>query len=200
MKIDSNINVPFLIMDEDRYFSDGLRQILTTMCKDESVPDSGPRLVFFTPQTRKQLALSFFTSPSPEIRLVCIASKRVFPGTTCPGFPGVSVLHREDMPVTSWFNQLFKPVDFENLRTMAVLLNHREKEVIEHSAYHGPRRIGELMALSEKTVTIYKRQAMLKLGLESNEGIRQWVGAFGDMLNQPTVMTWSYSEYERITY
>ncbi|HDQ4235036.1 TPA: response regulator transcription factor [Klebsiella pneumoniae] len=149
-----------------------------------------PALLFFTLYTRRQLPLSWFAAPvrasasTSRPRLVCIASRQIIPGEHCPGFADIPVLHRENAPTAQWFRRLRRPGEAYTVRTpLTEQLSRRELEVLGYLTHLRSVEVGRQLRLSEKTISHYKRQAMVKLGLASTEGIRQWMGAFGELLS-----------------
>ncbi|ELY3087907.1 response regulator transcription factor [Klebsiella aerogenes] len=178
------------ILDEDRYFAAGLQDVLQALNREYPVREANPPdLLFFTLNTRGQLPPSWFATPvrapasTSRPRLVCIASRQIIPAEHCPGFADIPVLHRESAPTAQWFRRLRRPGEACTVRTpLTEQLSRREQEVLGYLAHLRSVEVGRQLRLSEKTISNYKRQAMVKLGLASTEGIRQWMGAFGELL------------------
>ncbi|MEX3098841.1 helix-turn-helix transcriptional regulator [Serratia ureilytica] len=168
------------IFDEDAYFAAGLRYAIQELYTGGPQPSG---LLFFTLNTRRKLPLTLFTSTFSVLRPVCIASRLIIPGPYCPGFPAIPVLHRESRPTARYLRQfLTPPKKASRNMLLTTQLCPREQEVLRYLMHLQPGQVGRILQISEKTVSIVKRKAMKKLGLQNMEGLRQWMDAFSELL------------------
>lgn len=190
------------IFDEDAYFAAGLQRTLKALYQGyPGKPDTPAGLLFFTLNTRQRLPMALFTTSSPVLRLVCITTRQVIPGAHCPGFPAIPVLHRESELTPKRFRQLLKPArSLPVNRPLNALLTVREQEVLGYLMHIRSGETGRMLHISERTVSIFKRKAMMKLGLQNLEGLRQWMVAFGELLPDARVECFSaqYSGGEKV--
>ncbi|MEB5742682.1 LuxR C-terminal-related transcriptional regulator [Klebsiella aerogenes] len=176
-----------LILDEDHFFADGLRCVLTHYAtwsgkrfRFVRTPHElvEPFVVFFTLSTSHQLPQTLFWFTSPQRRLIGIVSRRTCERISCPGLPWIPLLHRE-APHHALPGLLFASSLPAKPRKKPPL-SPQEIRVCRHLA--SGRRLAEiarLMARSEKTISAHKCRAMTKLGLRNTRALQLWLNGPG---------------------
>lgn len=181
----SQINI--MTLDENHFYADGITRYfrqygyhhqkeLHYISRLEEA--TGPVLLFASLQMMMRLPHHLLIEPTAQVRMVCIAGRRILPGSSCPGFPWIPILHRESPAAAIPLVLNRRPKAFARRPIFSPL----EAEVL-HSLMHGTPAClaGKFLHITEKTVSTHKRTAMRKLGLTSNLSLQAWLLSIGQL-------------------
>jgi len=182
-------DVNILILDEDRFFVNGLQQYLAqvydltkhTLNFTYRFEDCNkPTVIFFTLATCTFLPQELLLAPKPHFQIICIANRKIIEEGQCTILPWVTVLHRE-----SALHQVANLM-FNHSTTIkkapAWTLTYEEITVLQLLA-EGVQAVsaGEILGMTQKAVSFHKVSAMRKLGIRSYCGLLHWIAAFGHL-------------------
>lgn len=179
----NHINI--LIQDTNRYFAQGLTDLLRTECQHRNTG-----VTFLTYTHRFQADVIIVTDDAPTIIQTCpppamqtrqkilLIQDRPRHRAASQAQPNIGVIQRRDS-INSVIEQVFtKHPDNPAIEAFPDRpdLTPRESEVLSALARGlTPKRIARLFGLHAKTVSHHKRGAMRKLGLYRVHDLHQWL-------------------------
>lgn len=166
------------IIDENRYFAHGLLAYLDQhrWCNTSNVKKS---ILFFSFRTFWELQPELLSFPS-STALICVAEPRQTEGDVFRLYPWIPILFRNstpDMLITVIEKALTPDLhQVSRLRKALSPLTQKEIELICRLASGlSVNEVGKHFGLREKTVSLYKRRTMNKLGFRTFHGLCDWL-------------------------
>nr|WP_154325412.1 LuxR C-terminal-related transcriptional regulator [Pantoea sp. 201603H] len=170
--------IPVTIIDENRYFADGLLAYLDQHTRCNTAGNTRAML-FFTFRTFWDLQPELLSFPS-STALICIADPQQTEEDFFRLYPWIPILFRNSGPDTlmAVVEKALVP-DLHQIsrrREAFCPLTQKETEVISRLASGlSVTEVGKHFGLGEKTVSFYKRRTMNKLGFRTFHALCDWL-------------------------
>ncbi|MEG2734306.1 MAG: helix-turn-helix transcriptional regulator [Hafnia sp.] len=181
-----------LIVDSNSFFSDGLKKLLITHCNSKGV-----KLTFTSNPSDYLLAdISFLShkmsmtsgSKSPLDFKICSSLIFIhiplFIKKSINTMSGAQCVFKRNQSCADYImlvDNVIKKNEFQTIETLSVrrnieMLTHREKEVMYYfSKGYSPKKTGECLKISLKTVSSHKRCVMKKLNFTRLTELHTWL-------------------------
>ncbi|HEP0934958.1 TPA: helix-turn-helix transcriptional regulator [Enterobacter roggenkampii] len=171
----------FIIMDENKYYSEGLKFFVSEHLATNTHKLRKPfLLIFFTSKTFWDLPATLLASENPLIAMIFLVDKNQMRTENFPLYPWIKTLSRDaslkDMATV--IKEVLQPLSRTKYprATHTQMLTPREFQVMSAlAAGNSVAEVSQMCSINEKVVSTYKRRTVWKLGFRTFNVLCEWL-------------------------